>query len=206
MSDKRQKRKYRKTVSELLYYREELRHLNSMIHQTHLDFESYYRDFCKRNNIDLASLQDKNKERIDEMTSERQEAKVKRSLSTAEGKKLLSKIYKSIACELHPDKLITSDYSEEEKKEKEEDFKVASTAAENNDWGELLELSEDLRLDVEVSDLLLGEIEKEIAFLKKKIQSDQATFSWTLYSAETIEEKDMVVRQFLKRIFNLEVT
>lgn len=206
MSDKRQKRKYRKAVSELLYYREELRHLSSIIHQAHLDFEDYYKDFCKRSNIDLTSLQDENKERIDEMTTERQEAKVKKPLSTAEGKKLLSKIYKSIACELHPDKLITSDYSEEEKKEKEEDFKVASTAAENNDWGELLELSEDLRLDVEVSDLLLGEIEKEIAFLKKKIQSDQATFSWALYNAETVEEKDIVVKQFLKRIFNLEVT
>ena len=206
MSNKRQKRKYRKIVSELLYYREELRYLNSIMNQAHLDFEDYYKDYCKRNNIDLSTLQEENKERIEQITSEKQENKVEKPLSTSEGKKLLSKIYKSIALELHPDKLITSDYTEEEKKEKEEEFKVASTAVENNDWGELLELSEDLHLDVEINDVLLGEIEREITFLKKKIQNDQATFSWSLHAATTPEEKDRVVKQFLKRMFNLEVS
>ena len=206
MSDKRKTRKYNKIVSELLYYRIELQHLNSIMLEAHLDFEAYYKEFCKKREIDLGKLQEENKENIDKLTSERDTQKFKKNLPTIEGKRLLSKIYKSIALVIHPDKLITSNYDETEKKQKEEEFKTAASAAENNDWGELLEISEDLGLKVEINDALLSEIDREIDFLKRRIQNEQTTYSWILYQAPTSDEKDIVVKQFLKRMFNLEIT
>jgi len=206
MKNKRQIRKYKKVVSELLYYKAELQFLDETMLQAHLAFEEYYKDYCNRKGIDLLEIQEKNKERIAEITSEKNKFKPKKKDPSIEGKRLLSKIYKSIALELHPDKFVASSYSEGEKKEKEEGFKTAAAAMEENDWGELIEISEDLNLSIEINDILLSEIEKEVWFLKQKIQNDQATYSWALHEAKTVEKKEAVVKDFLKRMFNLELS
>jgi len=105
----------------------------------------------------------------------------------------IKKIFRNIAKEAHPDKLIKM--GEKEREEKEELFKTAKNAADKKNLSVLYEISEKLGAELPEPDssqiiILDDEIEK----LNKEMKEIKSTASWEWYHAEDKAKEILMVR------------
>ncbi len=85
---------------------------------------------------------------------------------------------------------------------KQEMFKQASEAFDNEKWGQLLEIAEELDIHPQKYEKVNALLREEISDLNKQIVAKQKSFGWHMSEAETEEEKDKVIISFLKTLFN----
>ena len=86
--------------------------------------------------------------------------------------------------------------------EKQEMFKRASEAFDNEKWGQLLEIAEELDIHPQKYEKVNELLREEISDVNKKIAAMEKTFGWHMSQAETDEKKDKVIISFLKSLFN----
>jgi hypothetical protein len=198
----RNKRKYKKLFRDLNFYRSEIDYQQEILTETHVEFDSYYQQFCSERKIDIGELNQKNAESLEKMIPTK-------GNSFKEGNKIgvpkvFSKIYKSIAARLHPDKF--PHLEESEKMQKEESFKKLSFFFENQDWTNLIRMAEEENVDFLISNELITFMKKEVNYLKKEVDENETKFSWKFYNCEHDEGcKAELIKQFLKQMHNLEV-
>jgi len=191
--------------SELEYVEEECREGNII-------FEEYYRLFCAENNISINNLETKNKDKVQKMNfgpkivSVGDENKIIDSSKTPEQlkrKKVFQRIFHGIAKKIHPDK-----FSGVEKTleiiEKEETFKKASYAFDNEKWGMLLDIADALDIHPQKYEKINSLLRDEISDVNKDIVNKQKTYGWHMSQADTSDKKDGVIISFLKTLFNYE--
>ena len=160
------KKKYKKILQEVKYLRSELEYQEAVLSEAHLEFELYYREWCANNDLDL----------VDE--------------------KRVSKLYRKLARELHPDKE-TGDARK---------FKKIAEAYKNGDWSLLLEEAVELEIEPDNLAELIPLLKEEGKTLKAKIKHNEEMYSWKYYLCEEEQEcKAKLVKQFLKQLFNLEL-
>jgi|ETNvirenome_6_85_1030632.scaffolds.fasta_scaffold00247_3 hypothetical protein len=103
------------------------------------------------------------------------------------------KIFRNIAKEIHPDKLV--EMTDNERKEKEELFKVAQEAADKKNLSDLYEISEKLKVELPPPDDSQIEIlNEEIETLKKELKGMKSTASWEWYNADDKVKEILMVR------------
>jgi DNA-directed RNA polymerase sigma subunit (sigma70/sigma32) len=85
---------------------------------------------------------------------------------------------------------------------KQEMFKQASEAFDNEKWGQLLEIAEELDIHPQKYEKVNELLREEISDVNKKIAIKQKSFGWHMSEAETEKQKDQVVISFLKTLFN----
>tara|TARA_Y100000593_G_scaffold79438_1_gene147914 strand:+ start:6501 stop:7139 length:639 start_codon:yes stop_codon:yes gene_type:complete len=197
-------KKYKKQVKELLFYRSELEYQEEVLKEAHAEFDKYYIKFCSERNINLEDLRQNNVERVEKEYSKaeaKKEGLVHKPRSERKSSsKVFDKIYREIAKEIHPDKL-SKLLSLSEANEKEEMFKKASGAMNKEDWGILLEIADRLNIKPKNFDGMAEEIKKEIKRLKNLIENNEKMFSWAFINADSDEERDQVIRNFLSQLF-----
>jgi hypothetical protein len=185
-------------------YNTELDYQNEVLKEAHMKFESYYREWCAKNNVDLDEMNKKHAERIDKIVPDtaKQQFSVKDEIiptSDIEVKRKankFSKIYKKLARELHPDK----------EEGNEEKFAKISQAYNEGQWSVLLEAASDLGILPDNFKDIFPLMREEIDDLRKQIAGNENMYSWRLFECE--ENKDCmenVVKQFLKHLFKLEL-
>ena len=81
-------------------------------------------------------------------------------------------------------------------------FKQASEAFDNEKWGLLLEIAEELDIHPQKYEKINELLREEISDVNKKIVAKQRSFGWYMSEAETKDQKDKVVVSFLKTLFN----
>jgi hypothetical protein len=201
---------YKKLSNELKFKYSELDYIEEACKEGNIEFEGYYRDFCERENISISNLESKEPEKIKqfgfaEPPSEEQ-SEIKEYTQTAEetrAKKIFQKIFRGIAKKVHPDK-----FSNMKKTidiiEKEELFKKATYAFNNEKWGLLLEIAEELDIHPQKYEKINELLRDEISDVNKEIVAKQKSFGWHISQAETSEEKDNIVLSFLKTLFGYE--
>lgn len=119
--------------------------------------------------------------------------------------KELSKLFKEIAVQTHPDKL-TSGMSAQEKSKKIDMFMKAKKAAEEDDWFRLQEVALDLGIDIPPpTKNQLNLLREKIQDIKDKIHKMSDTFAWKWNDLETIENKDQLMKRFMKIAFGIEM-
>jgi len=194
-------RKFEKLLKEVLYLRSELDYQSEVLRTAHSEFEHYYRQWCANNDIDVASLNKKHAVKIKEVLPlESYDFDDGETLITPAQMKAftkankLSKIYKQLAREIHPDK-----EGGDQKK-----FAKAAQAYNQGQWSIILEMASNLDIFPDNFSEVFPLMKEEIQDLKKQIGDNKKTYSWMLYECgDNNFCKDRLVRSFLNQLFGL---
>ena len=197
-------RKYQKLLKEVNYLRSELEYQNEVLKSAHLEFESYHRQWCADNNIDIDALNKQhNKEVANLLPKQKQQVHDTedaiipvKDIDVKRKANKFSKIYRKLARELHPDK----------EQGNEEKFSRISDAYNNGEWSVLLDAASDLGILPDNFKDIFPLMREEASDLRKKIAANESTYSWQLFECEEDKRcKDKLVKRFLKHLFKLEL-
>jgi hypothetical protein len=198
-------RKYKKHIMELKFLRSELQYQEEVLSVAHQDFEVWYREWCGKNNINLGELNTKHETRVSKLLPPSNFPDLKHDehgisvlrenpVEKKEQKKFTS-LFKQVAKSAHPDKPNGSSLN----------FAAASAAYETGDWSRLLEIAEIYGIFPNNIEEIYPLMKEQASKLRKKIKNNKATYSWRLYECETEECKEVLVKQFLKHLFKVEL-
>ena len=81
----------------------------------------------------------------------------------------MKKVYRKVANKTHPDK----------KGGDKKMFQLAAEANKNNDFGQLLEMADELEIDIELSNELIDEMNKQCNAVVNNINTIKTTTAWT---------------------------
>ena len=198
-------KKYKKLLQEVKYLRSELEYQEEVLAEYHHLFEEYYRRWCGENNVDIDKQEQKNSKRVDEIIPKPSKQEYDSNglviledikQEQKEDMKKMNKLYRKLAMELHPDK-----QNGDEKK-----FAKVNEAYENGKWSVLLEEAIELGIEPDNFSYLSELLREEKKELKQKIKHNKGVYSWKFYECEEDENcKTILIKNFLKHLFNLEV-
>ena len=167
MYDELKRKRYKKHIMELKFLRSELSYQEEVLAIAHQDFEIWYRQWCKYNNIDLNQLNKKHETRVSKILSQPNFPDLKNdekgliclSQDKKEEKKKFHNLFKQVAKATHPDKHMGTTL----------DFKAASAAYELGDWSLLIQIAEKYGIFPDDFEELIPVMEEETERLKKMI-------------------------------------
>jgi hypothetical protein len=115
---------------------------------------------------------------------------------------IIKKLYRKIASETHPDKLVASGFSQGEVTRKESIFKKAKEAYERDNWYTLYSVAVDLGIEVgEIDEKHIDWIEEDIKLTMGRISKMGQLFVWVWYTSDD-EGKIRVMDQYFKQVYN----
>mgnify|MGYP003119302825 FL=1 len=115
---------------------------------------------------------------------------------------IIKKLYRKIASETHPDKLVASGFSQGEVARKETIFKKAKEAYERDNWYTLYSVAVDLGIEVgEIDEKHIDWIEEDIKLTMGRISKMGQLFVWVWYTSDD-EGKKRVMDQYFKQVYN----
>lgn len=225
------KLKWRKIINQLRYTHKELDIVKEMSTLAAPEFQEYYEDFCKRNDIDLNELNRKNAERIENVygaNKEKVRTIVPYSGSTeivsyegngeqptyeeaiddnGEIHSIFSKLFKKLAVVLHPDKLANKDLTDEEKNDMLDMFTKAKWALEERKYFLLVDYAEKLKIPLPKNyKEQIFWMKKELIIIQEKIKKEVMSYNYLFSESETAEAKDKLIEQFLGQLFQIKLT
>ena len=189
-----QQKKYKRLRKELQFVQSELEYVHEVLREWHLIFEEYYRDYCKKKEIDIDQLNKQFSKKIDQIMPK--PVKKETGVILYENKKdkgIFKKLYKKIARKLHPD--LGGD---------EKEFQEVTNAMQEKNFEKILDICDKHDILIEIDKEILKLLEQQISDTKEQIKKEKSTYSWSLYSCTDDKCKDNVVRKFLKHLFNYE--
>ena len=198
-----------------------------------IEFEKYYRSFCAINNVDIAALEEQNKERVEQYIVQEQipEKSEEENVNTDPDDGSLtiyqntqeesedyqmtadeiaiheafSKLFKKLALKLHPDR-INKFLPEDEKEIRAKEFKEANEAFDKGRYFFLLDIADKYRVSTPRN------YEQQTRWMKRETQKIQGlisqkknTYSYGFAEAETEEEKELLIRKFIFQLFRINV-
>lgn len=113
-----------------------------------------------------------------------------------------SKLFKKIAKELHPDKLLNQD--DQSASEKKEKFLEATEAKEDNNSLKLYSIAMELGLSIDtISDENMAVFQQQIDNLKQEILNVKGTwiYGWSQEPAE--EKKELIIKKFVDNLIQI---
>jgi hypothetical protein len=215
MSWNRSYLQYKKLVKELLFVYSEKEYMDEVLKSSHNDFERYYLDFCKAYGINKEKFEKRNAENVEKLLPSPQEQaedetgrvplKAKPPPKKDAAYRTFNRIYRLIAKKIHPDKFSNLKKTEEII-HKEEMFKQASSAFNEQNWGSLLDVAEKLDIKPHSFDGLNRRLRDEISNVRKQISEKENVYSWKFHLCEEDEEcRRKLMKHFVKQLFNLEI-
>ncbi len=187
----------------------ELEYVEHACIEGNMEFEEHYRAFCAKHNISIDRLESKAPDKVKQFSGKptisqeqkKEDIKVELTKDQLRKKKIFQRIFRGIAKKIHPDKFSNMEQTSDILK-KQEMFKQASEAFDNEKWGQLLEIAEELDIHPQKYEKVNELLREEISDVNKKIAIKQKSFGWHMSEAETEKQKDQVVISFLKTLFN----
>jgi hypothetical protein len=189
-----EQKKYKRLRKELQFVQSELEYVLEVLSEWHFVFEEYHRDYCKKNNIDLESLNQQSSKKVEQLIPK--PVKKDTGVITYEKQKdkgVFKKLYKKIARKLHPD--LGGD---------EKEFQQVTSAMQEKNFEKILDICDKHDILIEIDKELLKLLQQQISDTKHKIEKEKSTYSWSLYSCANDKCKDNVIKKFLKHLFNYE--
>ena len=197
--------KFLKFLNEYRSIECDLQYVQAILGDAHLEFEVCYRLWCVENDVDLEELNKKNQRKVDMIFVETQSHEIKQGLALREFKeekhtesKNLKDIYKAIAKKLHPDALKMDD---PRRAEYEEDFKRASVANDEGKWGELFDIVDRHGVTLKEYKEAIECLKFDIKRIKAELEKEKSTYSWLYHEAESDQQRENVIKRFLKHLF-----
>ena len=165
--------KWKRSLSTLRFSYEELQYIEEVSAEAAIEFEKYYRSFCAINNVDIAALEEQNKERVEQYIVQEQipEKTEEENVNTDPDDGSLtiyqntqeesedyqmtadeiaiheafSKLFKKLALKLDPDR-INKFLPEDEKEIRAKEFKEANEAFDQKKYFFLLDIADKYRV------------------------------------------------------------
>ena len=161
MNDKLLELKRKKLQQQILYLRTELEETEWVFQDCLKEFDVEFRKYFK----------DPTEKKKGDVTSKSPEYDIPEVD--------VNMVFKKIAKETHPDKLINKDISDEEYDAKVDMYKEAQRSVENRDWSRVVEIAKELGIDI--SDIKNDDSEylnESVKRLSEKIQQLKTTYAW----------------------------
>ena len=115
---------------------------------------------------------------------------------------VIKKLYRRIAGETHPDKLIAVGASPLEINKKTKLFKKAKEAYERDNWYTIYSLALELGISPgDISDKQIEWIEEDIKLTLGRISKIGQLFVWVWYVADE-QQRELIMRQYFKQVYN----
>ena len=201
-------KRYKRLVKELLFAYSELEYVEEVLKEAHGEFELFYQQYCKDNQVPIADLNKKNSQKLKKIypkkqfdTDEEGIVQYSNAKSTQKEHKIFQRMYRIIAKKLHPDKFANQEQTDEVI-EKIESFKEATSAYDKNNWAKFLEICEKYDVLPTRYEKINSLIRDEISDVNKTVNNKKLSFSWRLYECEEDEScKNKVIKDFLFQLF-----
>ena len=201
-------KRYKKLVKELLFAYSELEYVEEALSEAHIEFETYYQNFCKENNVPLDKLNRKDASRIEEVYPKK-EIKTdaagiiqhEEQSPTKQNHKLFQRMYRMVAKKLHPDRFSNQEQTAEILA-KIEAFKQATAAYNKNNIAKFLDICEKYDILPTRYEKINSLIREEILEINKEVNNKKLSFSWRLYECEgNVDCKNKIIKDFLFQLF-----
>ena len=141
--------------------RQKLRYLQLELMEAKIIYKNSLQKFHKDFSQDITEQQ-KTEDKVD--TKDPYE-----EIQTDVSEDTMKKVYRKVANKIHPDK----------KGGDKEKFQVAAKAKKNKDFGQLLEMADELEIDIELSNELIDEMTKQCNAVVNNITKIKTTTAWT---------------------------
>jgi len=174
VNDKLLELKRKKLQQQILYLRTELEETEWVFQDCLREFDVEFRKYFK----------DPTEKKKKDITSEPPEYDIPAND--------VNMVFKKIAKETHPDKLINKDISDEEYDAKVDMYKEAQRSVKNRDWSKVVEIAKELGIDIsdiknDDSEYLKESVEK----LTEKIKQLKSTYAWKWGNTQDQEREIM---------------
>ena len=173
--------KFNKLTSELKYLEDELDFTTKVLEKVSPEFHSTFHAHMKELGQD------------DLLAPKEQEPKLNRAQRRAAKKasKATQSIFKKIAKEIHPDKLVSLEAAEREKAEII--FLEATEAKEQNNLLKLFSIAKELKIELgELSKEQIATFEEEIASIRSRIDNTQRSWIYMWAAAEGVMKEEII--------------
>tara|TARA_R110000851_G_scaffold65273_4_gene148289 strand:- start:2232 stop:2957 length:726 start_codon:yes stop_codon:yes gene_type:complete len=114
-----------------------------------------------------------------------------------------SKLFKQIALKIHPDK-ISPDLSDEQRQTTVRMFTEANKAFEEKKYYILLDIADKLEISAPKN---YGQqarwMKKEVGKVQEEVKKAKNTYNYSFSEAETDEQRDLVMKRFVKQLFGV---
>jgi hypothetical protein len=224
-----QRQKWKRSVNEYKFIREELKITKAICSEAGSLFEEHYRAFLARHNIDLAKLNQDNAKKIKEAYNIQDEPagavpmvssdctdlvastqpvekteQVEMSEDDIALHNVFSKLFKSIAIKIHPDKIDPLKHDYHQRRKMEKDFIRANSALENRAYFTLIEIADELDIPLPKNyNQQTRWMKRQTQEVRAEVETQRSTYNYVFAQAETDEQKDNIVRQFVQQLFGL---
>ena len=117
---------------------------------------------------------------------------------------VIKKLYRKIASETHPDKLVASGFSQREVERKEQIFMKAKEAYERENWYMIYSIAMDLGISPgDIDEKHIDWIEEDVKLTMGRISRIGQLFVWVWYTSPD-EQKEKVMDQYFKQVYKWE--
>jgi hypothetical protein len=117
---------------------------------------------------------------------------------------VIKKLYRKIASETHPDKLVASGFSQREVERKEQIFMKAKEAYERENWYMIYSIAIDLGISPgDIDEKHINWIEEDVKLTMGRISRIGQLFVWVWYTSPD-EQKEKVMDQYFKQVYKWE--
>ena len=157
--------------------RQKLRYLQLELMEAKIIYKNSLQKFHKDFSQDIKP-EENNKDKVD-IKDPYEEIKTDVSEDT------IKKVYRKVANKTHPDK----------KGGDKKMFQLAAEANKNNDFGQLLEMADELEIDIELSNELIDEMNKQCNAVVNNINTIKTTTAWTWAHCQDVEREGL--RQYI---------
>ena len=181
MNDKLLELKRKKLQQQILYLRTELEETEWIFQDCLKEFDVEFRKYFKN-------------------PTEKKKNDVTESLEYDIPATDVNSVFKKIAKETHPDKLINQNISDEEYDAKVDMYKEAQQSVKNRDWSKVVEIAKELGIDI--SDIKNDDseyLEESVKRLTQKIKQLKLTYAWK-WGHTHDQEKEIVKGMILQSL------
>jgi len=225
-----QKLRWKRVLNDCKHAKQELDLVESLNREVAPSFQEYYEKFLTERDLDLDELNRQHADKIREAYNIPEAIEIDGSVPVeADSSSLIvdvekrdkteeeqlteddivlhgifAKLFKKIALKVHPDKIDPLKHSYHERRQMEQDFRDANKALENKEYFILIEIAE--RLDIALPNNYTQQIRwmnQQLDTVNRELMKQKTTYSYLFAEKQTKEEKDLLIRQFIKQLFGL---
>ena len=230
------KLKWKRSINQLRFLHDEWELVNDISSEGALGFQSYYEEYCRDNNIDTHALNSQHADRVKDLFGKEEEPpedpdeeeeiipdgslvlrdkdkpdvekdeKYELSQEEQELHDSFRKVFLKLAMVLHPDKLDDT-LSEAEKDERMEMFQKVKDAFEERRYFILLDCASKYNIALPKNyEQQVKWMKQEIFDIENDIGRQKVTYNYSFAECETDDQRDALVRKFLRQVFGSDFT
>jgi len=219
------KLKWKRSLSRLRFCYDELEYTRESSKAAGAEFETYYRKYCAEKNIDISELDQKNRERLNDLydryniaaDNTESDASIVPHDGAPKNKspdqemttddiamhESFSKLFKQIALKLHPDR-IDKTLPKEERELRINMFQEANQAFEDKKYYFLLDLADKYNISIPKNyELQTRWMKRESQRIVSIVDKEKNTYNFSFSQAETEEEKQQLIKKFIFQVFRV---